>query len=187
VHHPWCFVRCLNGYKITNGVSCDVVYRFYQGTCCCRFHHTRLRITAFTRIKGVRPTLRRLLTKLADAQQYNVQTCYTEFHQNLTINVESSDRNLFKPVSQVWRLLYWLSWNSATQYSFVGIRYIKFYVNRRKNIENKGNISFTSPSLEYFPLTDFHETPYCSTTWLGNRLYWLLSKSKENCRKCGQI
>jgi hypothetical protein len=39
--------------------------------------------------------------KLADAQQHNVQTCYTEFRQNQAINVESTDRNLFTPVSQV--------------------------------------------------------------------------------------
>jgi hypothetical protein len=83
--------------------------------------------------------------------------------------------------------LYWFSWNSVARYSFADICYTKFYVNRIKNIENMGNISFTFPSLAYFSLADSHETSSCSTTWHGNRLYWLLSKSCENCRKCGQI
>jgi hypothetical protein len=65
-----------------------------------------LRVTAFTSIKGIRPTLHRFFTELADAQQHNVQTYYTEFHQNQKINVESTGRNLFTPVSQVQRLLF---------------------------------------------------------------------------------
>ena len=98
-------VKGLNGHKITNGVSCDVVHRLYQGAYCflniLRCHGTCLRITAFKLIKGIRPTLRRFFTKVADAQQDKVQTCYTEFHQNKTTNVESTDRNLFTPASQV--------------------------------------------------------------------------------------
>ena len=40
--------------------------------------------------------------KILTAQQHCVQICYTDFHPNRPINVDSMDRNLFAPVCKAW-------------------------------------------------------------------------------------
>ena len=40
-------------------------------------------------------------TRLAYAQQHYVQVSYTELHSNRTMNAESMDVNLFKPLRKI--------------------------------------------------------------------------------------
>jgi hypothetical protein len=65
-------------------------------------------------------------------------TCrsHTDFHPNLTINIESTGRTSFMPINKVWLLLWWSSRNLVIQYNFVVISCTEFYLNQAKNVEN---------------------------------------------------
>jgi hypothetical protein len=78
-----------------------------------------------------------IFTKIINAQQHYVQICYTEFHQNHKINVESMDRNSFAPVSKARFPLDILSQKSQLPKKiFADSFYNEFYNHRMKNAEN---------------------------------------------------
>jgi hypothetical protein len=71
----------------------------------------------------------RIFTKIITAQQHCVQICYTDFHQNWTIKVDSTDRNLFAPLCKAWIVI-------STQQIVDDISCTECYSYRTKNVEN---------------------------------------------------
>jgi hypothetical protein len=66
--------------------------------------------------------------------KYYVHLCCTEFHADWTINMESTDKNLFPPVSKVQLSLHRFS---VTKQIFVDI-YTKFFPTQINREESMG-------------------------------------------------
>jgi len=66
-----------------------------------RFHDTRLKYKLIYAGKNSTAFLGRIFTILTHMQQQYVRMFYTEFHPCRTVNVYSTDKNSFSPVSKV--------------------------------------------------------------------------------------
>jgi hypothetical protein len=79
------------------------VMRFHGIGHKCNFLYAHNECTAFAT---------QISTKVTNAQRDYVQSSGTEFHPNRIINLESKNRNLFTPGSEVWLALCRFSWKS---------------------------------------------------------------------------
>jgi hypothetical protein len=86
------------GYRWWN---CAAVHRLYQGVLyllnLMRFHRTRISVILFTHVIKSTALPAPNSTKLTKTQQRYVLICYTKFHPNRPINVESTNRYSKKP------------------------------------------------------------------------------------------
>lgn len=74
-----------------------------------RFNVIHVNVISYKPTRKLRPSLHRLSGKISNAEQRDVQISYTEFQLNWTINVESTDRNLFRLLSKIRFSLFWFS------------------------------------------------------------------------------
>jgi hypothetical protein len=87
-----------------------------------RFNTIHVNVISYKPTRKLRLSLHRLSRKISNAQQRDRQISYTEFQLNWTINVASTDRNLFRPLSKIRFSLFWFSRKIHSLHKiFVGI------------------------------------------------------------------
>ena len=137
--------------------------RSYQGVLYFQndilLYGTRANAISFTPIKKVRPFLR----WFSETHKYSTPLCadlFIEFHTNWKINVGSTDRNSFTPLSEVWLSLSLFPWNPNHSINFCGHL---LYRDLSKSGEKVEKFSL------YVPLAHFLVTHSCSTSfWKKN-------------------
>ena len=94
-----------------------------------------------------------IFTELTNAQQHCVQICYTEFHPNRTVNVESTDSNLSMELSTAW---FARDRNNSTH--FYG--HVLYQILSKSNTaENTGKFSFKPFSKTWLSLYRLSHNP----------------------------
>jgi hypothetical protein len=83
--------------------------------------------------------------KTTNSQQQFLQICCNEFHQNRTVNVDSTDRNAR---SKMLPSLQRFSWNVITVRIYVKIFYTNVYISGPGNVDSVGRYLLTVPSKE---------------------------------------
>jgi len=88
------FARAPN--KTVDHVRRGVMRLLYHGALYCknivRFHGTPMKVISSKPVGKVRPSLSQFFRKIVNSQTaFCVHISYTEFHQNRTINLESTD------------------------------------------------------------------------------------------------
>jgi hypothetical protein len=102
-----------------------------------------------------------IFTKISNAQQRDVQISYTEFQLNWTINVESTDRNFYKPLSKIRFSLFWFSRKIHSIHKILWVSLVPLFFKLDQNVEYVERFSITSlkmyasyctMKLENFPM-----------------------------------
>ena len=81
-------------------------------------------------------------TKLKNSQQHQVQTSDTKFYPHWAINVESTDRNSFIPLSEAWFSLSSFSRNPQPLSKLLWTCHVLDYIQIRRKMYDWGKISY---------------------------------------------
>jgi hypothetical protein len=105
-----------------------------------RFNSTHVNVISYKPTRKVRP----IFTKIPNALQRDVRICYTEFQLNWTINVESTDRNVFWPLSKIRFSLFRFSWKIHSLHKILWVSLVPLFFKLDENVEYVERFSFTS-------------------------------------------
>jgi hypothetical protein len=144
--------------RLQNGILSDIIHRLYHGMHSCQIVTWSLNDNFIDTHKKVWPSLHQIL------HNSSVPKClYTEFHTDWTICMESTDINLFPPLSKIWLSLHRFSPTYNQWINLCGHLY-KIY---RFYLCHYVKYGFYCPR--------FHKTYICWVAWYGDLLYQLLS------------
>jgi hypothetical protein len=124
-----------------------------------------------------------IFTKLTHAQQHCMQTFHTEFHTNLSIAVESTDRNSLTSTYEVWLSLCWFSqnWKKTNKQLWTSVLNI---IQTWQKMYKIWEIFHLCPQVQYsFHSTNSHETHTGSKTLCGHPLYQISPSSVKEYGK----
>lgn len=125
------YPRSATKRKSRQQLICSTTWRYARK---CNFIHAQNKSTDFPDPIFMKPT---------KSQQHYVQICCNEFHQNRTLNVDSTDKNAR---SKVCPSLQRFSRNVITVWIYVKIFYTNVYISGPGNVGSKGRNLLTAPS-----------------------------------------